>query len=215
MTRFRSVLWLGMLAVVLIGCRPHPKPLQLENIEEYIADSSSVGFDIVPLPSVNGSSLWLATYASQGKVARFKFELEKAAGGDSGSAGDIQIESGKGSFQAVPGSDDSVLLSDLMKALEAKSHPKHVQRASSLPFTYAILGKNQSQTPGGGFNPKPPGHWTAMKVFIGSGEQIGSSEEIDEGEIYLNFNPATKKGQFSIKDSDYGDYLIAKFATVL
>jgi hypothetical protein len=204
-----------MLTVTLTGCRQHPKPVQLENIEQYVADSSSVGFDIVPLPSSNGSSLWLATYASQGKVAKFKFELDKAAGGDSGGAGDIQIESGTGSFQAVPDSDASVLLADLKEALEAKNLPAHVKKVSSLPFTYAILGENQSLSSKDGFSSKPPGHWTAMKIFIGSGEQIGSSEEIDEGEVYLNFNPVMKKGQFSIKDSDYGGYLLAKLAAVL
>jgi len=31
----------------------------------------------------------------------------------------------------------------------------------------------------------------------------------------LNINPAIKKGQFSIKDEDYGDILVARLASVL
>jgi hypothetical protein len=45
-----------------------------------------------------------------------------------------------------------------------------------------------------------------MKIFIG---------ENGEGEVFLNFSLATKTGQFSIKDPDYGDFVLAKLATVL
>jgi hypothetical protein len=67
----------------------------------------------------------------------------------------------------VPGSDASVLLTNLKEAVEAKISPVRVQRSSSLAFTFAILGENQSQARGGGFNDKLGGHWTAMKIFIG------------------------------------------------
>ena len=46
-----------------------------------------------------------------------------------------------------------------------------------------------------------------MKIFIGNGE--------DEGEVFLNFNPVSRKAQFSEKDIDYGDVVVAKLATVL
>jgi hypothetical protein len=69
------------------------------------------------------------------------------------------------------------------------------------------FGKNQSQAPGGGFQPKPPGHWTPMKIFIGEGQQ--------ESQLFLNLNPVIKKGQFSIKDADYGDIVLAQLARVL
>ena len=46
-----------------------------------------------------------------------------------------------------------------------------------------------------------------MKVFIGDGK--------DEAEVFLNFNPVSRKAQFSEKDIDYGDTILAKLATVL
>jgi hypothetical protein len=46
-----------------------------------------------------------------------------------------------------------------------------------------------------------------MKILIGKGEQ--------EGDMFLNLNPVIKKGQFSIKDPEYGDILLAQLARVL
>ncbi|HEY3706860.1 MAG TPA: hypothetical protein VGL22_17490 [Terracidiphilus sp.] len=37
----------------------------------------------------------------------------------------------------------------------------------------------------------------------------------DESEVYLNFNSVSRKAQFSEKDVDYGDAVIAKLAAVL
>jgi len=118
------------------------------------------------------------------------------------------MKSGKGRFVAEPGSDASVLLSDLKKALEAKAIPVKVHRTRTLPFTFVNLGDDLSQAPsGGGFNQNPPGDWTAIKIFIGEGDQ--------EGQVFLNFNRTMRKGQFSIKDSDYGDLVLKQLATVL
>jgi hypothetical protein len=175
-------------------------------VEPYVPDSNSIGFDLEPAKSGNGSSQWLATYASQGKTARFRIELGPAQGPDK-PASIINIKFGKGRFVAEPGSDASVLLADLKKALEAKTLPTKVQRSSTLPFTFAVLGENHSQASGGGFNANPPGHWTAMKIFLGDGDE--------EAEVFLNLNPTIKKGQFSIKDPDYGDGLLKYLAKVL
>jgi len=117
------------------------------------------------------------------------------------------MSSGTGAILSVVDSDNSTMLVALAKALEAKHAPAHVERASRLPFTYVILGENNSQASGGGFSVKPPGNWTAMKIFIGEGD--------DEAEVFLNFNPVSRKGQFSEKDIDYGDTVLAKLATVL
>lgn len=100
-----------------------------------------------------------------------------------------------------------MLLVDLKKALQAKTPPAKVKRSTSLPFTYAILGENETRSPDGGFNDKPAGNWTAMKIFI--------EGDSDQGEVFLNFNSQLKKAEFSIKDPDYGDLVLAKLATVL
>jgi hypothetical protein len=46
-----------------------------------------------------------------------------------------------------------------------------------------------------------------MKIFLGEGEQ--------EAEVFLNIDAVGKKGQFSIKDPDYGDLVLAQLARVL
>ncbi len=45
-----------------------------------------------------------------------------------------------------------------------------------------------------------------MKIFIG---------ENDEGQVFLNINPDLRKGEFSIKDSEYGNFVLAQLARVL
>jgi len=150
--------------------------------------------------------VWLASHSAKGKTANFRIELEAPKRLEDNEAKPFDIHNGQGRFIAEPGSDASALLSDLKNVLEAKTLPE-VQRAGTLPFTFVSFGSHQSQAPAGGFNADPPGNWTPMKVFVGEGEQ--------EGEFYLNLNPALKKGQFSIKDPDCGDIVLGQLAKVL
>jgi hypothetical protein len=78
---------------------------------------------------------------------------------------------------------------------------------TTLLFKYVSFGENQSRSLDGGFFTKPPGNWRPGKIFIGHGEQ--------EGEVFLNINPVLKMGEFSIKDPDYGDVVLAQLASVL
>jgi hypothetical protein len=188
------------LLLLLTGCSRGERRSSVA--DTYIPDASSVAFDIEPIKGSSGSQQWTATYTSQGKTAHFRIEL-----GVSHPSKDSSIKSGEGRFVAEAGSDASALLADLQKALEAKNLPKSSGRIANLPFEYANLGDNLSQASGGGFGTKPPGNWTAMKIFIGEGEH--------EGEMFLNINSTIKKGQFSIKDPDYGDLVLAELAKVL
>jgi hypothetical protein len=206
----RSVLACLIGSTILIGACNRPSQKASDRIQEqYIPVSSAVAFDIEPLPGGNGSALWLATYSSQGKTARFEIELGSAAAIDDkeSKAFDIDIKSGKGRLIAVQQSDASVLLADLKRALEARVIPANVQRADSLSFEFVSFGEHQSQATDGGFAPKPTGNWTPMKIFIGKGE--------GEGQVFLNLNPVIKKGQFSIKDADYDDIVLRQLARVL
>ena len=54
---------------------------------------------------------------------------------------------------------------------------------------------------------RPPGNWTAIKVFIGEGEQ--------EAEVFLNINVVIKKRQFSIEDAEHVDLVLTQLAKVL
>ncbi len=195
-----------MLAFLLssTACnRPAQKAVQ-HSTEQYFAVPGSVGFDIQPEPAAGNSEAWLATYTAHGKTAKFRIELGPSKGFDDKV---LDIKSGEGKFIPEPGSDSSVILVDLKEALEAKALPVRVQRASGLRFTFVSFGPNESQASGGGFALQPRGNWTPMKILIGEGEQ--------EGEVFLNLNPVLKKGQFSIKDPDYGDLVLARLAEVL
>lgn len=204
----RSVLVSLLGSSILIGgCNRQSQRASEQSREQYIPDPSSVGFDIEPLPGGNGSTRWVATYSSQGKTARFEIELGLAAAVDDNESKAFDIKNGKGRFIALPHSDASILLADLKRALEAKTIPTKVQRADSLSFTFVSFGQHQSQATDGGFSDKPRGNWTPMKIFIGEGEE--------EGEVFLNLNPIIKKGQFSIKDADYGDIVLRQLACVL
>lgn len=207
MVRFVFFCCLGALLFDLTGCRGRSSTRATGSVEPYISDPNSVGFDISPLQSNDGSRRWLATYSDQNKTAKFTIEIGPATQMDPEAGGSIKTSSGSGAIVAVADSDASTMLVALAKALDAKHVPAHAQRASRLPFDYVILGENNSQASGGGFSANPPGNWTAMKIFIGSGE--------NESEVFLNFNPVSRKAQFSEKDIGYGDTVLAKLATVL
>jgi hypothetical protein len=191
------------------ACRKETSPPQPATSEPGIKDDASANFEIASLPFTKGERLFLATYSSKGKMAKFRIELVPPGPTDSKSAPGFNFKFGKGALNEEPGSDASVILPDLAKALAAKKAPLKVKRSNALPFTYAILGENESLSSGGGFSGKSPGNWTAMKIFIGTGD------DNNDGEVFLNFNAVAGKAQFSEKDADYGDYVLAKLATVL
>jgi len=203
---------LSLLAVP--GCKEHKKEhktdVHLASTEPGLPDDASVPFDIAPDKGAKGETVWIATYSSKGKTAKFRIEMVVSPGEDTSDSIGFNLKMGKGKLVALPGSDASVLLVDLKKDLQAKTLPTKVRRAKALPFTFAILGQNQSRAADGGFNDKPAGNWNANKVFIG-----GEHDDTDEGEVFLNLNPVQKKGEFSMKDADYGDFVLAKLATIL
>ena len=200
--------WLLATFLLATPACEHPTTVpQGRTAEAYVSDSGSVGFDITSLENVNGSLRLAAVYTSQGRTAKFRVEFGTAKTLDAKDSKDFAMKVGEGRFVSVPGSDASILLLDLRKALEAKTVPSKVRRLETLPFTFVNIGENLSQAANGGFNAEPPGNWTAIKIFIGEGER--------EAELFLNINEASRKGQFSIKDPDYGDLALARLAEVL
>ena len=184
--------------VLLLGCsRVADRGLA---VEHHLPDEASVGFDLEPLQSGDGSQQWIGIYNSPGRIAKFRIDFG-AAESTSG------VKSGEGTLMPEPGSDSSVLLVDLQKALRAKTAPKVPPTKTSIPFTYVNVGDNLSQARGGGFSVNPPGNWTALKLIFGEGDR--------ESEIFLHINASIKKGQFSMKDPRYGDLALAELAKVL
>jgi hypothetical protein len=191
----------------LVSCKQQANKPQGRGAEDYVPDPESVAFDIEALHGGNGTSQWLATYSSQSKVARFKIEFGVANDLPDKESKEFHIQSGEGRFVAQPGSDASVLLVELKRALHAKRIPSKVRRLPSLSFDFVILGEHQSREADGGFSPKPQGDWSAIKIFLGEAES--------ESELFLNINPVIRKGEFSMKDPDYGDPALAALAGVL
>lgn len=197
---------IGVLISTIAWLRPLKQKEQPVR-EAYMEKSDSVDFDISPILDQTGQLKWLATYTSQGRTAQFRIELGPQKHVAAKGSDDFSFSTGEGRFVAEPGSDSSVLLADLKNALEATSVPRNVQRSESIPFTFVVIGEQLSQARGGGFNAEPAGNWKTIKLFFGKGKQ--------EAEVFLNINSVIGKGQFSMKDPDYGDLVIAQLARVL
>lgn len=200
----RTIALLGFLLLVCLGsgCK---KILSTEEPAEPQAPAVGNGwlmFDIQSVSSNTKVQRYRATYEAEGKVAKFEFEVISKESSD---FPPVAFTSGK--LISVPGSDSSVFLRNLKTTLEAKALPAAAARVAELPFTAAILGEHQSHAADGGFFTKPSGNWTCMKIFIGKQE--------DPAEVFLDFNPVLHKGEFSIKDPDYGDDVLRELATVL
>jgi hypothetical protein len=207
----RHLLLLFCLTPVLltsVGCNRSRSDAPGLVPEPYVSDSGSVGFDLEPLVKDDGAIELRGVYTSQGKTARFSIDIEPAKLVETNDSTEFpNMKVGKGKFVAEPGSDASVLLVELRQALEAKAIPSKPKRVRTLPFTFVDIGDNLSQASNGGFNATPRGHWTAMKIFLGEGDK--------ESEVFVNYNLVSKKGQFSIKDSGYGDLVLAELGKVL
>jgi hypothetical protein len=87
--------------------------------------------------------------------------------------------------------------------------PKTVKQAYAprpLLINTAILGRNMRREKQGGYSGEQ-GEWTATKWFP---EFDGQSSE-----IYFNYNIAQREGEFSEKDPEYADDLVAIFASAM
>ena len=213
MTRF---LWLAAICCALLtagGCKrtsktsDESKPSNIK-IEPHLHGDGppTVLFDIKRAsrsPRPAELDVYDCTYVARGKTAKFRLLFKQ----NSPMSGDVPVAGAEGKFMAVPGSENAALLEDLRTALDAKAIPAGSARIAELSFDAAILGQRQSRNPTGGFSNNPPGDWIAIKIFLPKGG--------DDGEVFLNLNPVLGKGEFSIKDSDYGDYLLGEFAKIL
>lgn len=98
-------------------------------------------------------------------------------------------------------------------ALFSKSFPAALPKAMDRPhvpkplsINMAILGINMGREAEGGFVGEGGG-WTTTKWFL---EDDGRS-----GEVYFNYNLTKRQGEFSEKDAEYVDDLVAIFASAL
>jgi hypothetical protein len=205
---------LGSTIVAACGCsKPAPVAIQEKpstlNLEPHSQGSypEPVLFDLKPSATssgVSGLQSYECSYHAEGEIAQFRIEFRQD-GALSGKP--IPMAFGEGRFLAVAGSKNSALLSALQKALQAKRVPTKSHRVSELQFTVVILGDKMSRNADGSYSDQPPGNWIPIKITL--------PKDGDDGEVFLNLNPSEGKGEFAIKDSDYGDYLLKQFAKVL
>ena len=133
---------------------------------------------------------WLATYKKDDKTAQFRISLPHKA-------------LGSGTFSREEKSDTSVLIRDLGKALRGKV-PEKVDQVDELTVTFYVLGDKMTRTEKGSFKGGGKGDWLLVKMFVFH----------DEAEFYLNINEKTGKGEFALKDPDYGDRVLKELAKV-
>lgn len=197
-TRKCLLCFLILLLTGFIACQ-RKKETQVE--PPYTPSDSSVGLDILPLTGSEGARRWLATYTdTAGDTTKFDVELGEAKADQSS----VLLSSGKGQFLPEAGSDPLPLLTSLKSALQAKRIPQRVEKADALPFTFALLGTNLTRSDDGSFASTPKGNWTNTKIFLAN----------DQAEVYFNYNPVLHKAEFSIKDPDYGDKVLAELAKI-
>jgi hypothetical protein len=111
----------------------------------------------------------------------------------------------KGSIRHVQGSNSQDFLSKLTSTLGAKRVPKISKKVEVLNFDVAILGMHNTRFEDGGFSSQPIGNWITTKIFLANGE----------AEVFLNINPVSGIGEFSLKDTEYGDVVLRELASVL
>jgi hypothetical protein len=186
----------GLLAS-LLACQKVSAPKAPAD-EIYNPAPGAVGVDLIPRNTDPATMRWLVTYSDGTTTTKFQVEFNHQ---NSGSL----LPTGKGQMVPVAGSDPTPLLDALKEALEARRTPKHTQKVEALPFEYTLTGSDQSRALDGTFSSNPRGNWTTTKLTLSGGR----------AQVYFNFNPLIHKGEFAIKDLEYGDRLVAEFAKVL
>jgi hypothetical protein len=144
--------------------------------------------------TAEGAARYLASTGENPGACRFEVLIEKSS---------------KAALVRRSGSDCTTFLAALAKQLAFSGElprPAHVDR---LGASIAILGTHQSRSDegeiAGGFTSKPPGHWTATKLFLAGGA----------GEVFMDIDARDGIGEFSIKDEDYATVVVTELAKVL
>jgi hypothetical protein len=149
--------------------------------------------------------VWLATVSeASGKTFHFGIEMLIKQG-----KGPIPIAFSKAAFVREAGNDGRDALGQIAKTIDATTVPTHSEKLQRLDFSIVILGMGMSRHPepdghGAGYAQNPPGSWMTSKAFLKGGE----------AEVFLNINPDLGVGEFSPKDPDYGNDVVAELAKI-
>ena len=201
LSRLHYSLVLGLVMFLEAGCaqdsRRQPAP------DATLPAAAQFRLKVVHGVTNPGAQLFDCTYQARGKIARFRIRYipERHV------TNNFPVAALRGAFLAVGGSDNSALLEDLKVVLEARNAPRKRGRVAQLPFDGVVMGENQSRTAAATYLDRPRGDWVITKLYLPKGS--------DKGEIFFGFNLVRGIGEFSEKDSAYGDYLINQLVRVL
>ncbi len=185
-----------LLFTTLWGC--------VSNVGPPLSGPYSVVFELAPIDAKTpGRVGWLATYEANGKVARFRIELEPEPKGS-----ELPAFVRCGLFRE-PGSDAADLLQELASKLGGRVPPPE-RGVDVLDVMAVVLGRDlsrggQGDRIAGTFGSEPRGTWFATKLFLGDGE----------GEVFLNLDPIRGYGEFSLKDRIYGGAVLVELGRLL
>ena len=194
--------YLPLVSIVLLAaCSPPPSPPAAH------FSPGSLGFSVTELPSsAPDTHTWIAKWDSADQSTQFDITLmippPKPDGG---------FVFSRGVLRRHAPSEPGYFLAQLAAIHEAPFGNFGVETQDSLPFTAAILGRDQSQgtspndVTAGGFTSTPPGDWLVTKLFFADGE----------AELYFNINVRAGIAEFAPKDPEYGPILVPLLASVL
>jgi hypothetical protein len=131
-----------------------------------------------------------------------------SAGVDDGKpmVGDIPIGFGDAQLAVADGANGARLVDALARAFGQKPPPAGAKHPRApLKVRAALLGRGVGRGGGGGFS--GTGTWVATKLFFDDGKRYA--------EVFFNYDPITKQGEFSEKDSDYDADLVAFVSAAL
>jgi hypothetical protein len=167
----------------------------------------ALGFRISELPSTRpGTRHWRATWDSAGQRTQFDIVLLVPPPGDS-----APFEFTHGWLLRRAPSESGLFLAQLAALHHVPFGDIGFETHDSLPFTAAILGRDQSQgtSPSdlraGAFRSDPPGPWLVTKLFLADGD----------AELFFNVDSADGVAEFVPKDPEYGRLLLPLLGSIL
>jgi hypothetical protein len=195
----KTILGILLCTLPIVGCESQPEPSPLGQpgtfaIKEIASEGTPKGL----------KKTWLATVSDESGKPPFQFRLEMLL---KPLKGELPMAFSEAALIREQGNDGRPFLEQIAKVIGAKSIPKTSKKADRLDFSIAILGSGLSRhgdEHGSGFSSQPAGDWTTTKAFLGEGE----------AEVFLNFNEKLAIGEFSPKDSEYADGVVAELAKV-
>lgn len=196
------------LALLLLGCDRITVSLHRKEKKSPDSDSAPIGPGGFRIAETNRTAQGATRYLAQaGPAGGCEFEILVA---EPTPVSDTAFSFTRATLARRPHRDCTAFLKELAPLLGYKGQLPSPPKVDQLQCTIAVLGTELSRMPegpegGGGFAPKPPGHWTVGKLFLLDGE----------AEVFLNLNAKDRVGELSLKDEEYAKLVVGELAKIL